>query len=335
MRKPAVGIFSIMKNISDDDLLTIQLCYARGVDIVYFTPEDIDYDENLVNARVWSQNGFIREIVQLPCYVEFGPSSGEYRKRLADKTNIIDGYSLAKHQVTELLLSTKFAPCVIPTVHTYSPVRVLSYSMMHDEIIIKPVEGARGERINCLKVCDEGFVFTDSEGETRTLNYDDSLGYLDEVYKGRPLIIQPRMKLLNKDGRIMDFRINVQKNGNGEWSTVFMLARTSRQSIVSNISAGGYVSFVDKTLELDFGENAQMIKDKFTEIAKELPTVIEEASNCNMLSLGIDVAVDADTLRTYIIEVNAIPQVHFFKSKYLSTRADYFAYLSKGIHNND
>ncbi len=335
MRKPAIGIFSISDRIIGENLLTVQLCYARGADVVYFTKDDINYDTNTINAQVWTVNGFVREVTEFPHYVEFGGGAGDYRKLLADETTIIDDYKLTKNQVSDFLLTTKFAPCIIPTVHTHNPVRVLSCSMMYDEIIIKPVEGARGERINCLKVCDEGFVFTDTEGVVKALNYQDSLNYINELYNGKPLIIQPRMKFLNKDGRIMDFRINVEKNGKGEWSTVFMIARTSRGSIVSNISAGGYVSEAKKTLEIDFGENAQSLIEKFTEIAKDLPPLIEEASQCNMLSLGIDVAVDAETLQSYIIEVNVIPQVHYHKSAYVSTKADYFAYLTKQIHNND
>ena len=130
----------------------------------------------------------------------------------------------------------------------------------------------------------------------------------------------------------MDFRINVSKNQRGEWETVFILSRTARDNIVSNVSHGGYASLPKPTIELDYGENAEKIKCELTRIAKKLPPIIEEASKCNMLSLGIDVGFDIETLNSYIIEVNYVPQVTFRnRDKYLYLHAEYFTYLARNL----
>lgn len=335
MRKPAVGIFTDGFSIRYDWEMVIKLCFANGADVVFFTKDDVDFDSETVNAQVWTPDGFVRETVKIPHYVECGPCLHELRKYFSSKAIVVDNFKLSKKDVNDVLNRSKFAPCVIPTMHTYKVGNILSFAMMWNEIIIKPLVGARGEGIYCLKLLSDGtYLFTDTEGNEKKLSHDDSLKELEKLYDNLTVIVQPRMKFLNKDGQIMDFRLNVEKNGEGKWQTIFMIARTSRDKIVSNFSAGGYASLLDVTLAIDYGENAERVKASLEEIAVELPLLIEEESKCNMLSLGIDVGIDSETLQPYIIEVNYVPKLTFpDKSVYINTKADYFTYLSKQINN--
>ncbi len=328
MRRPFLGIFYNELTFEEETKILMKLLFANGVDAVCFTASDVHSDSDTVNAKVLKDGEFTEEKVYLPRLLECGSLSHKNRQKLSTICEIIDDFRLSKKDVNDLLLTTSFAPCVIPTRHTAKPQNILSLTALWKEIIIKPLVGARGEGICTLRSLPEGqFEMTDTKGKTEILDFNDALLRLENMYNNLTVIVQPRMKFLNSDGKIMDYRINVEKNGEGEWETVFMIARTSRDSIVSNFSAGGYASLLDVTLSKEYKDDALRVKEALERIASEVPMIIEKASECNMLSLGIDVGVDRDTLQAYIIEVNYVPQVHYFKSEYLYKKAEYFSYL--------
>lgn len=332
MRKPTIGIFTqhSCTEVPLASIIKLKLCYANGVDAVFFSIDDLDMENDTVNAFVWTPQGFIREATQLPHLLEYGART-KLRSYFRSRCTIIDDFNLSKKAVNELLIKTEFASSVIPSIYTSVPVKVLSFLNLWNEIIIKPLVGARGEGIVCVKTnADGNYIFTDSDKNVTALNYEKSLEHLIELYHEKTVIVQPRLSFHNKDGRTMDFRINVSKNGQGEWETVFILPRTARDNIVSNVSHGGYASLPEPTIELDYGENAEKVSNELTRIAEKLPPIIEEASACNMLSLGIDVGFDFETLNSYIIEVNYVPQVTFRnRDRYLYLHAEYFAYLAR------
>ena len=134
----------------------------------------------------------------------------------------------------------------------------------------------------------------------------------------------------------MDFRVNVAKNRKGQWETMFIVARTSRGNIISNLSHGGYASKPEPTIELDYGENAGKVLDTLNHIAATLPPLLQSANDGNIMALGIDVGFDRSTLSPYIIEVNNVPQVTSRgQLKYYMTQADYLTCLSQEIHHSN
>ncbi len=333
MRKPAVGLFfADYKEIDFSVEILLKLCNAIGADVVLFDKDNICFDQKIMKVRVWTRDGFVEEVVEYPHWIYLGAENGELRQYFRSDGVLLDDFVLDKKDVNDELAKSKFASMNIPSMYTHTMTNVLSFALMWPEIIIKPLVGARGEGINCLKAtADGGYMLTNADGNTMEYDYAGCLAELKALYGSNTVILEPRMKFLNKDGQIMDFRVNVHKNGKGEWETMFIIPRTSRDKIVSNFSAGGYASLLDVTLEVDYGENAEKVRHELEYIAKEIPPFMEEKSKCKILSLGIDVGIDADTLQPYIIEVNYVPQLTFHKSKYLSTCADYFLYITKQL----
>ncbi len=331
MRKPAFGFFveAEKDHISNLELLRLKLCYANGIDAVCFCKNDTDFENKTINAYLWTKDGLKREVTQLPVLLEYG-TGVEYRKFFRENSTIIDDFNLSKKAINDLLLNTEFANTVIPSLCTAISQKVLNFSMMWKETIVKPLKGARGEGIISVRLNANGnYVFTDKQKELGVFTQQEAIEFLENLYTDKkPVIVQPRMNFTNKDGYIMDFRVNVSKNGKGEWETIFILPRTSRGSIVSNISNGGYASELLPTLNADYGENAEKVRAQLNRIATKLPPIVEEASACNMLSLGIDVGFDYETLNPYIIEVNYVPQVHFKGNlQYYYKQSEYITYL--------
>lgn len=337
MRKPAVGIFIKSKErvLDQEEEVLVALCYAKGADVVFFTKNDVDKENGVINAGVWTKDGIAEELVCIPHWVECGIRIGA-RPFFRERCRVVDDFVLDKKDVADALTDSPYASMVIPTMHTHKAGNILSFARMWREIIVKPLTGSRGEGIHCIrKISDGSFVFVDTSGNEKKLSHKDSLAEIERLYNNFTVIVQPRMNFTNKDGQIMDFRINVQKNGEGKWQTIFVISRTSRGSIISNFSAGGYAALLETTLVNDYGDNAEKVKTSLEFVAEEIPRFIEERSACNMLSLGIDVGVDRDSLQPYIIEVNYVPKITFpDKSLYLKTRAEYYTYLTNQLKNN-
>ncbi len=337
MRKPAVGIFDELKR---EDLLRsmltkIKLCYANGADVVYFCYDDIDFETDEVNAKVWTPDGFVREKVMLPYWVECG-GSYKYRDYFRKKSRVIDDYKFSKKELNDFLIKTEFADMVIPTMYTASPEKVLSFLTLWSEIIVKPFVGSQGRSILSLKKSESGYILNDADKGAMTLTKAETVSFLEEMYEGTTVIVQPRMKFVNKDGNTMDFRVNVAKNGKGEWETMFIVPRTSRGNIISNLSHGGYASKPEPTIEIDYGENADKVLATLNRIGETLPPLLESAADDNIMALGIDVGFDYSTLSPYIIEVNNVPQVTSRgQLKYYTTQAEYLTYLSRMVHKEN
>lgn len=337
MRKPAVGIFDEIKReeLRRRMLTKIKLCYANGADVVFFCYDDIDFETDTINAQVWTPEGFVREKVLLPYWIECGPSY-KYRDYFRERAKIIDDYKFSKKSLNDFLLTTEFADMVIPSMYTANPQNILSFLMMWQEIILKPFAGCKGRSIISIKKADSGYILNDADTGKFSLTKEETAAYIEDKYEKQTVIVQPRMNFVNKDGNIMDFRVNVAKNGNGEWETMFILPRTSRGSIVSNLSNGGYASDPEPTIEIDYGENAEKVLSTLNYIAETLPPLLESAGGDNVMALGIDVGFDQSTLSPYIIEVNNVPQVTSRgQLKYCVTQADYLTYLSRQVHKGN
>lgn len=337
MRKPAIGIFYENKiNIeSTHQAIKMRLCYAYGADVVFFTANDIDKESGTIKARSWTPEGFKSETTLLPHMVECN-CAVNWQPYFRENSKLTNDYVLSKKKVSDAMIKSKFTPYIIPTIYTSLPEKILALFNIWPKLIIKPLAGARGENIfSAEKISDNEFLFTDSDKVVRTADAQGFEQLIAEIFGGLSAIVQPKMNFKNKDGQTMDFRINVTKSAQGKWETIYMIARTGRDCIVSNLSHGGYGSLIKPTLAIDYGEHADKIYETLETLAKEIPPYMEEISNCSMLSLGIDVGIDFETLNPYIIEVNYGPQVTFLgKDKYADAIAQYYAYLTKQIKDN-
>ena len=337
MRKPQLGFFCETQCDTPSKLflLKLKLCYANAVDAVFFSAKQLDKENEVVEAYSWTKDGLAKEITAIPHLVEYGGGT-KMRNYFRVRCTLIDDFNLSKEDINNLLIRTEFANSVIPSLYTKIPEKALDFLNIWNEVMIKPLAGARGEGIFSLKNSTDGnYVLTDTTKEIGTLTHKECIEFLTNEYKGTKVIVQPRLSFKNKDGNTMDFRINVTKDGEGKWQTIFIIPRTAREKIISNFSQGGYASLLEPSLEIDYPYKKDIVYSELMRVAEKLPSIVEEASGCMMLSLGIDLGFDYDTLNPYIIEVNYVPKLTFpDKLKYHYIQSEYFAYIVNKFRNN-
>lgn len=338
MRKPFLGILSFFNSngqLSPKFSAYVRLCFAEGIDVVCFSAEDVDMDKKTIHAKVWSFGSLSEEDVLLPEYVVCGKCDDSIRSFFCKNSKVLDNVVFTKISTNKALLDSRFADMVIPTMYTRTFDNTISFSNIWPEVIIKPVGGAKGEGVYSLKkLSKDSYILRDAYDREENMDYKQCKERLAGLYDDVAMI-QPKLAFLNKDGNTMDFRINVSKGAKGKWRTVFIIPRTSRSSIVSNFSHGGYAGLLMPTLEIDYGENARKVYEILESIGRELPVFLEETAGCNLLSLGIDVGFDYESLTPYIIEVNQIPKITFpDKLKVVNAQVEYFKYLSQKYNEN-
>ncbi len=77
-----------------------------------------------------------------------------------------------------------------------------------------------------------------------------TLAQLNELLKEQlasgTFIMQPYIKSMTKSGQVYDFRLHVQKNGEGKWVVTTVYPRIAPNgSIIPNINSGGFTNYLD------------------------------------------------------------------------------------------
>ena len=86
MRKPELGFFAQGNSPTPGSIFTIKLklCFANGIDAVFFSESDLDKEALTINAWKWTQDGLQREITALPHLLEYGAGT-DLRNFFRDK----------------------------------------------------------------------------------------------------------------------------------------------------------------------------------------------------------------------------------------------------------
>lgn len=62
-------------------------------------------------------------------------------------------------------------------------------------------------------------------------------------------------------------------------------------------------------------------------LGQEVPLLVEKFIGEDAFCIGIDVGVDRDTVRPYVIETNALPGTKFHLYQFAEKRVQYYKYL--------
>jgi hypothetical protein len=120
-------------------------------------------------------------------------------------------------------------------------------------------------------------------------------------------LVQQGLELAGVGGRMIDFRVIVQKNGHGEWQTSGMVARAGEERLfVSNMATGGFPFAVADALALLFGPAPEQVFRRKLELARlgiAAAKALEAGSGLLLGDLGLDMAYD-HAGHLWLIEAN-------------------------------
>src|SRR5690625_366764 len=314
----------------------------HGIELVYFNPKDVDMKQKKISGRVLVDNKWENKEVNIPLFIDLTEFSFKNKKLIkflrenshftADK---LDSKSI--DSMKKIKEDGEFADLLIPSIEHSDLKGFFHFINKHQQIIMKPTNGRRGDDI--YKLSKKGRKYVLSHGDISTDNISLSKrqlkNFISKKSRESKFIYQKYIESKTQFGDPFDCRIRLEKNGKGKWEVVINLIRIgSGQKVVSNVAKSGSVSKINKFLKANYGEKWKTIKSDIINVGKTLPYKLEEIFNIEVGSLGIDIGVDKHG-KLYLFEANTSPGYGFGEGPIAEVRCDYYkCMLDKYANSN-
>ncbi|MBM6618231.1 YheC/YheD family protein [Bacillus suaedaesalsae] len=285
----------------------------EGVDFVYFSYHSVDFELEKIQGWKFIDGIWQQQEVDFPDVILniSGPKTeaqSQIRKQLKEKIPFTSFPVGTKMKVYKKIKNAKdFADYLIPSNKLKNGERVLELFNQYNKIVIKPFSGSKGRKVLFLeKIGDGEYQLTEGD-HNRKLLENEILDLVNDLKNEKKYLVQPFIECKTKAGLTYDFRLHVQKNGNGEWEITLIYPRVSGSGkMISNVSSGGYRGELDIFLQEEFGEQYFNMRRTLEHFAIAFSYHMDQIYNRSFDELGIDVGVDGNQ-KLWIFEVNWRP----------------------------
>ncbi|WP_170109493.1 YheC/YheD family protein [Melghirimyces profundicolus] len=292
----------------------------KGVCLVVFPPENIHLARKTVRGWEYRGNQWLQTEFPLPdaIYNRITSRRIERQPELQQKLRTLKNTCripffnetfLNKREVHELLIQDEKMHRLLPETQPYHPARLRNMLEKYGVVYLKPTNGSLGQGIIRVTVAGGRWVCQYPEASrtvTRMFHRrKEALRHLRRRVSPR-YIIQRGLNLVTCDGRPVDFRVLVQKNGKGQWAVTSIVGRIANdQDIVSNLARGGTLRKAADVLSSVQAINKPTIQH-LRQRALEISQTFEQLSQGHFAELGVDLVLDK-TGHLWLIELNSKP----------------------------
>lgn len=300
-------------------------CAQYGAHVFFFTPEDITANPTAVPGWTW-QGAWHRRNFPVPDVVYNRLTSRRYENRANVQqfmkevkahhgTTVFNEKYLNKVEVFDTLQQEEALRDVLPESHLLKNYQTLkSMFSRHPILFLKPTGGSLGIGIIRVRYEAKGSYLCHYATLTGTRRQSfDSLPALFKAISGklktRRYQIQQGLNLAEINGRPIDFRAVVQRDGTGTWQITSIVCRIAGEAhFVSNLARGGTLSKVKDAL---MNSNVPVglrtaVYAKLRRSALNIAKGIDAKIDAHFAELGIDLAVDKNG-KVWLLEVNSKP----------------------------
>lgn len=315
---------------------------AEGAKFFYFSPGEVNFSNRTIKGQVYEKGGWQTKVMPFPnvIYNAGSPEKLSKSKEVIDKLKKeipFTTYSIGnKWSVSRRLKEAKdFASYLIPTEVVKNADHFFKFLSAFEKVVFKPIDGRKGKGI--FFILQEGGRFSVKGEETDRMYGKSQLnGFIKQKLSKETFIVQPYIKSVTKSGQVFDFRLHVQKNGDGEWVITTIYPRIAPQgSIIANINSGGYTNYLEPFLEQEFKDEAFNIRKKLEffslSLAKHLDELQMEKFGEMIDEIGVDVGMD-EQQKLWIYEVNwrpGCPPAFYLELDVVKNTIKYAMYLAK------
>lgn len=293
----------------------------KGMAFTVFPAEQVQLTEQAVRGWVYHNQSW--ELVTSPVpdviynritsrRIERQPRVQQVLKSFlqSQRVHFFNETFLDKQQMYDMLSKDPSVRTLLPMSVPYHVSRLKPMLNKYPFLYLKPVNGSLGQGIIRLSLVRGKWVLQQSETTgtvTRVFPHaKEAIRYLQRKVSGSRYMIQRGLNLVTHDGRPVDFRVLVQKNGQGSWSITSTVARVANdQHIVSNLARGGTLRKAGEILAEISIPNKPDLK-QIRECALEVAHAFEREAQGHFAELGIDLVLDQKgTL--WLLELNSKP----------------------------
>jgi len=321
---------SHMKKYSD----RLQIYNKVGGLLYAFSPKSINWKSNTayglfynIRSEAWEYGSFpLPEVI----YRRDFHSNAKLINKLIKLTGgkLFNSCRLTKYELYDYIKTNDELSCYLPPTElllSYEQVR--KFIDIYPKVILKPIDLSRGRGIcvierfdGCYKISDYRYknplisVLPDSEALENFFTLNQSL--FDKY------LIQKYLPLARIGNSLFDVRVVMQKMKDKSWGCTGIECRVSINSLLTNISRGGYALSLEEALSRSFLRDYELIPQQIDELCCKFCVFMDTLGE-HFAEFGIDIAIDTDK-SLWFIEANVFPSFKGFKTTdrqtYLSIR---------------
>ncbi|CAH1204760.1 Endospore coat-associated protein YheD [Paenibacillus auburnensis] len=338
MPEPVLGILTLYLNEAKQ--LEERSVYRRmiiegkkiGLDVYVFTPADVNAGKELIHAMVYdpASGKWTRKWRSFPhmiydrCRIQRS-SRFEQLLRFRSRYNHLTFLNrpLRNKWTIHQTFSQKsrFRQHMPETLLYQSSADLQRMLKISPVVYVKPINGTGGRGILRIERLKEGKSLYDIQGRRQNRQIISprkvTLPRLESIVRqwclsGR-FLVQQGIPLRLPGGRFHDYRMLVQKNGQGEWELTGMAGRVgAARSVTSNLHGGGHAVRAEVLLKEWLGseEKASKAMKSAEKLGLEAAAFLEESFGA-LCELALDLAIDRQG-RIFVLEVNPKPAREVF-----------------------
>lgn len=289
---------------------------AEGAKLLYFSPGAVDFQKRKINGYIYENGEWINTISEFPDVIcnLVGFSSDKQddiieklRKEIPFTSNSIG----SKMTVFKNLVKyKKFSNYLIPSEKVLSVEHFYKLLDKYRKIVFKPSSGCQGIDVYYIEKVNNGYEIL-LGSEKINYNFNQMSDFISKYISHDDYLVQPYINCRTKSGNSYDFRLHVQKNGNGQWVITRIYPRIAVSGgIVCNICSGGYISeitaFLKKEFEQDHYDIKKYIEEFALQIAEHMDEIQKDLYQEDLDELGIDIGLD-ENQKICLYEINWRP----------------------------
>jgi len=216
---------------------------------------------------------------------------------------------------------SRFRQHLPETVLYHSAADLLNMLKHNPVIYIKPANGTGGRGILRIEKLKNSTGMFDIQGRRQDRRIIPprkvSLSRLTSIVRqwclGGRFLVQQGIPLRLPGGRFHDYRMLVQKNGQGKWEMTGMAGRIgAARSVTSNLHGGGHAVRAEVLLKQWLGsdEKADKVMRTAEKLGLEAAAYLENSFSA-LCELALDLAIDREG-KIFVLEVNPKPAREVF-----------------------
>jgi glutathione synthase/RimK-type ligase-like ATP-grasp enzyme len=332
---PTLGIMALYMNekkLEEVDYFRKLTLHAKelNLNVIVFTPEDLQPDNKSVIAiqydpikARWSKSlKMIPELIYDRCRFQRNFRFTLIRKFRSAYPHLtyLNRPIAHKWNVYQSLHNNRsIRPFLPETIIFHKSTDLDAFLQKHNLVYMKPSDGTGGRGILCIQRLINNHYLIQGRDHNRRIIPPRKLRaeQIAESFHSWGLkdhyLIQQGIQLALPNGRVHDYRLLIQKNGQGEWEVTGCAGRIgASRSITSNLHGGGRAVPMVKLLRSRFSS-----VDKVNEIRKSMDDLSHrvaqhlEKQYGRLCELALDLAV-SPTGQVWLLEVNPKPAREVF-----------------------
>lgn len=293
------------------------------VTLYLFSLADIDYDNYMVEGNYFDHNKgrWLNKLFAFPDIIYIRDGMLDHQKKELQRflrfikatgsRKVNSQIAFNKWEVYQVLSSDSEIKPYLPETRLYRKhgSDLLPMLRRYGRVYLKACRGRQGEQVmQVTRLPDGSYEYRYFMGKLTFLkiNRISSLfRAINHFFSGRDFIIQQPIELINLEGRKVDLRAEMQRNGSGELEVVAIPVRVARKNSPITTHASSYRFDEFFTEMMDYSEaDLNELKNRLYNLLFKLYRSIEDYYG-PFGEIGIDIGLDQKD-KLWVIECNSL-----------------------------